>query len=67
MIDIKVIEEQENIKVYNCGVLILEETNYNEVVLTIKEALTIIEDDLYQIEVLKNVLKQVKDIKRLVA
>lgn len=67
MIDIKVIEEQENIKVYNCGVLILEERNYNEIVLTIKEALTIIEDDLYQIEVLKNVLKQVKDIKRLVA
>lgn len=67
MIDIKVIEEQGNIKVYNCGVLILEETNYNEIVLTIKEALTIIEDDLYQIEVLKNVLKQVKDIKRLVA
>lgn len=29
MIDIKVIEEQGNIKVYNCGVLILEETNYN--------------------------------------
>ena len=51
----------------NCEVLILEKTNYNEIVLTIKEALTIIEDDLYQIEVLKNVLKQVKGIKRLVA
>lgn len=67
MIDIKIIEEQNYVKVYNCGVLILEESNYNEIVLTIKEALTIIEDDLYQIEVLKNVLKQVKDIKRLVA
>ena len=44
----------------------LEEVN-NEIVLTIKEALTIIEDDLYQIEVLRKVLRQVEDIKRLVA
>ncbi|SFU55385.1 hypothetical protein SAMN04487886_105515 [Clostridium sp. DSM 8431] len=67
MIDIKIIEEQNYVKVYNCGVLILEESNYNEIVLTIKEALTIIEDDLYQIEVLRKVLRQVEDIKRLVA
>lgn len=67
MIDIKIIEEKNNIKIYNCGVLIIEETNYNEIVLTIKEALTIIEDDLYQIEVLRKVLRQVEDIKRLVA
>lgn len=67
MIDIKIIEEQNYVKVYNCGVLIIEESNYNEIVLTIKEALTIIEDDLYQIEVLRKVLRQVEDIKRLVA
>lgn len=67
VIDIKIIEEKNNIKIYNCGVLIIEETNYNEIVLTIKEALTIIKDDLYQIEVLRKVLRQVEDIKRLVA
>ena len=67
VIDIKIIEEKNNIKIYNCGVLIIEETNYNEIVLTIKEALTIIEDDLYQIEVLRKVLKQIEDMKRLVA
>ncbi|SHI02833.1 hypothetical protein SAMN02745196_02447 [Clostridium collagenovorans DSM 3089] len=67
MIDIMIMEEKDYVKVYNCGVLILEENNYNEIVLTIKEALTIIEDDLYQIEVLRNVLRQVEDIKRLVA
>lgn len=67
MIDIKIVEEGINIKIYNCGVLIIEETNYNEIVLTIKEALTIIKDDLYQIEVLRNLLKQVEDIRRLVA
>ena len=55
VIDIKIIEEKNNIKIYNCGVLIIEET------------LTIIEEDLYQIEVLRKVLRQVEDIKRLVA
>lgn len=67
MIDIKITEEENYVKVYNCGVLIIEENNYNEIVLTIKEALTIIEDDLYQIEVLRKVLKQIEDMKRLVA
>lgn len=57
MIDIKIIKDDNNIEIYNCGVLIIEESNYNEIVLTIKEALTIIKDDLYQIEVLKSVLK----------
>lgn len=67
MIDIKITEEENYVNVYNCGVLIIEENNYNEIVLTIKEALTIIEDDLYQIEVLRKVLKQIEDMKRLVA
>lgn len=67
MIDIKIIKDDNNIEIYNCGVLIIEESNYNEIVLTIKEALTIIKDDLYQIEVLKSVLKQIEDVKRLVA
>lgn len=56
---IDVIESNGLIKIYNCGVLILEENSYNEIVLTIKEALTII-DDLYQIEVLKEILKYIK-------
>ena len=64
---IDIIESNGLIKIYNCGVLILEENSYNQIVLTIKEALTIIEDDLYQIEVLRKVLRQVEDIKRLVA
>lgn len=67
MIDIKIIKDDNNIEIYNCGVLIIEESNYNEIVLTIKEALTIIKDDLYQIEVLKSVLKQIEDVKRMVA
>ena len=67
VIDIKIIEEDNNIEIYNCGVLIVEESNYNEIVLAIKEALTIIKDDLYQIEVLKSVLKQIEDVKRMVA
>ncbi|CUO26417.1 hypothetical protein [Clostridium disporicum] len=56
---IDVIESNGLIKIYNCGVLILEENSYNEIVLTIKEALTTI-DDLYQIEVLKEILKYIK-------
>ena len=56
---IDVIESNGLIKIYNCGVLILEENSYNEIVLTIREALTTI-DDLYQIEVLKEILKYIK-------
>lgn len=56
---IDVIESNGLIKVYNCGVLILEENSYNEIVLTIKEALTTI-GDLYQIEVLKKALEYIK-------
>lgn len=56
---IDVIESNGLIKIYNCGVLILEENSYNKIVLTIKEALTTI-DDLYQIEVLKEILKYIK-------
>ncbi|MDB2099836.1 hypothetical protein [Clostridium paraputrificum] len=67
MIDIVVVQDEFGVKVYNCGVLVLQEMSYNEIVLTIKEALTIIEDDLYQIDVLKSILKQIEDIKRMVA
>lgn len=67
MKNIDIIQCSETIIIYNCGVLILEENSYNEIVLTINEALTIIKDDLYQIDVLKNILKQIKDIKGLVA
>ena len=56
---IDIIESNGLIKIYNCGVLILEENSYNQIVLTIKEALTTI-NDLYQIEVLKEVLKHIK-------
>ncbi|WP_196001201.1 hypothetical protein [Clostridium sp. 1001271B_151109_B4] len=56
---IDIVENDGLIKIYNCGVLILEESSYNEIVLTIKEALTTI-NDLYQIEVLKEILKYIK-------
>ena len=63
---IDIIESNGLIKVYNCGVLILEENSYNDIVLTIKEALTII-DDLYKIKVLNEILKSIKHYEMVVA
>ena len=66
MIDIKIIKDDNNIEIYNCGVLILEENSYNDIVLTIKEALTII-DDLYKIKVLNEILESIKHYEMVVA
>lgn len=63
---IDIIESNGLIKVYNCGVLILEENSYNDIVLTIKEALTII-DDLYKIKVLNEILESIKHYEMVVA
>ena len=63
---IDIIESNGLIKIYNCGVLILEENRYNDIVLTIKEALTII-DDLYKIKVLNEILKSIKHYEMVVA
>lgn len=63
---IDIIESNGLIKIYNCGVLILEENSYNDIVLTIKEALTII-DDLYKIKVLNEILKSIKHYEMVVA
>lgn len=63
---IDIIESNGLIKVYNCGVLILEENSYNDIVLTIKEALTII-DDLYKTKVLNEILESIKHYEMVVA
>lgn len=63
---IDIIESNGLIKIYNCGVLILEENSYNDIVLTIKEALTII-DDLYKIKVLNEILESIKHYEMVVA
>lgn len=63
---IDIIESNGLIKVYNCGVLILEENSYNDIVLTIKEALTII-DDLYKTKVLNEILESIKHYEMAVA
>ena len=63
---IDIIESNGLIKIYNCGVLILEENSYNDIVLTIKEALTII-DDLYKIQVLNEILESIKHYEMVVA
>lgn len=63
---IDIIESNGLIKIYNCGVLILEENSYNDIVLTIKEALTII-DDLYKTKVLNEILESIKHYEMVVA
>lgn len=63
---IDIIESNGLIKIYNCGVLILEENSYNDIVLTIREALTII-DDLYKIKVLNEILESIKHYEMVVA
>lgn len=54
--DIKV---EENIKVYNDGVLIIEESNYNEIIITINKLKSIIQDK-YQLDILNQILKEIE-------
>ena len=55
MIKVEVIDEKK-IKIYNNGVLIIEEKNYNNVVSIINELKEVIQDE-YQLNVLEEILK----------
>ncbi|MEG1481783.1 hypothetical protein [Clostridium sp.] len=52
-------EENNLIKVYNQGVLIIEESSYNNVVLTIRKLKNIIRDE-YQLNILNQILMQIE-------
>lgn len=55
MIKVEVTDEKK-IKIYNNGVLIIEEKNYNNVVSIINELKEVIQDE-YQLNVLEEILK----------
>lgn len=50
---------EDKIKIYNCGVLIIEETSYNGIVLIINKLKKIIQD-VYQLNILNEVLKRIE-------
>lgn len=50
---------EDKIKIYNCGVLIIEETSYNNIVLIINKIKRSIQD-VYQLNVLNEVLKRIE-------
>lgn len=58
MIKVEVTDEK-NIKIYNNGVLIIEEKNYNNVVSIINELKEVIQDE-YQLNVLEEILKLIE-------
>lgn len=58
MIKVEVTDEKK-IKIYNSGVLIIEEKNYNSVVLIINELKEVIQDE-YQLNVLEEILKLIE-------
>lgn len=58
MIKVEVTDEKK-IKIYNSGVLIIEEKNYNSVVLIINELKEVIQDE-YQLNVLDEILKLIE-------
>lgn len=58
MIRVEVIDDKK-IKIYNNGVLIIEEESYNNVVLIIYELKEIIQDE-YQLNVLEKILKLIE-------
>lgn len=53
------IEEKDDIKIYNNGVLIIDEKNYNNVVSIINELKEVIQDE-YQLNVLEEILKLIE-------
>lgn len=55
----KIINDNEIIKIYNQGVLIIEETSYTNVVLTINKLKNIIRD-VYQLNVLNEILRMIE-------
>lgn len=58
MIKVEVIDEKK-IKIYNNGVLIIEEKNYNNVVSIINELKDVIQDE-YQLNVLEEILELIE-------
>ena len=58
MIIVEVTDEKK-IKIYNNGVLIIEEKNYNNVVSIINELKEVIQDE-YQLNVLEEILKLIE-------
>ena len=56
MINILIEEIDNNIEIYNEGVLIIKETSYNKVVLIVKKLKEYIQD-AYQLEVLNEILR----------
>lgn len=58
MIKVEVTDEKK-IKIYNSGVLIIEEKNYNSVVLIINELKEVIQDE-YQLNILDEILKLIE-------
>lgn len=59
MYNIFIQEIDDKVKIYNDGVLIIDETSYNKVVLIINKLKNIIQD-MYQLNVLNEVLKIVE-------
>ena len=58
MIKVEVTDEKK-IKIYNNGVLIIEEKNYNNVVSIINELKEVMQDE-YQLNVLEEILKLIE-------
>lgn len=58
MIKVEVTDDKK-IKIYNNGVLIIEEKNYNNVVSIINELKEVIQDE-YQLNVLDEILKLIE-------
>lgn len=56
MFNILIEEIDNNIEIYNEGVLIIKETSYNKVVLIVKKLKEYIQD-AYQLEVLNEILR----------
>ena len=54
-----IVNENEIIKIYNQGVLIIEETSYTNVILTINKLKNIIQD-MYQLNVLNEILRMIE-------
>lgn len=59
MFNILIEEIDNNIEIYNEGVLIIKETSYNKVVLIVKKLKEYIQD-AYQLEVLNEILRRIE-------
>lgn len=55
----EIVREDNLIRIYNDGVLIIEERSYTNIVLTINKLKNIIQDE-YQLNILNQILKEIK-------